>query len=173
MTKKTKLKPSKELTKPKKAIVLFGVDEAGKPRAARFIDDDEALVAKAAQLMGLRLGIATQVKEFEVVDQLPLGRLYAAGKGFVPNVRQDLYDKLNILVGGEPGPVPITLPKTWDELAPGHLVIAHESARLGWWEAVVIKREAEMLTLKWRDYPDQGELSRHIKSVALLATDTP
>jgi hypothetical protein len=46
-------------------------------------------------------------------------------------------------------------------------VIAHESAIEGWWEAIVLARDGDMLTLKWRDY-DQPNVTRHVGSVALL-----
>jgi hypothetical protein len=31
------------------------------------------------------------------------------------------------------------LPVSWDEIGPGHLVIAHESLEYGWWEAIVVE----------------------------------
>ena len=60
------------------------------------------------------------------------------------------------------------LPATWDDIAVGHLVIAHEGAVDGWWEAIVLARDGDMLTLKWRDYPQQANVVRHAGSVALL-----
>jgi hypothetical protein len=59
------------------------------------------------------------------------------------------------------------LPATWDEIAVGHLVIAHEGVKDGWWEAIVLARDGDMLTLKWRDY-QQPNIVRHAGSVALL-----
>ena len=38
----------------------------------------------------------------------------------------------------------------------------------GWWEAIVLARDGDMLTLKWRDYPWQPNVQRHAGSVALL-----
>jgi len=43
--------------------------------------------------------------------------------------------------------------QSWNEIASGHLVIAQESAKDGWWEAIVIDRKADSLTLQFRDYP--------------------
>jgi hypothetical protein len=51
------------------------------------------------------------------------------------------------------------------------LVIAHESATPGWWEAIVLARDGDMLTLKWRDYPWQTNVVRHATTVALLKPD--
>jgi hypothetical protein len=45
------------------------------------------------------------------------------------------------------------LPRSWDEIAPGHLVIAQESLDYGWWEAIVLDRKDDMLTLRFCDYP--------------------
>ena len=44
------------------------------------------------------------------------------------------------------------LPATWDDIATDHLVIAHESKEQRWWEAIVIARDGDMLTLKWRNF---------------------
>ena len=63
------------------------------------------------------------------------------------------------------------LPSTWNDIAVGHLVIAHESATPGWWEAIVLARDGDMLTLKWRDYPWQTNVVRHATTVALLKPD--
>ena len=45
------------------------------------------------------------------------------------------------------------LPKSWSEVRVGSLVIAHEGPVDGWWEAVVTEVHADILTLRWRDYP--------------------
>ena len=47
-------------------------------------------------------------------------------------------------------------------------MIAYEDAINGWWEAIVLARDGDMLTLKWRDYPHQANVRRHVGSVALL-----
>jgi hypothetical protein len=172
---KSKAKSAKPKTKPSgskitRTIVLFGLDD-GKPRAARFLDDNENLLARLAQALGLRMGIATGSKYDDTLDEIPLGRVYATGKGSVPNIGQDLYDKLNALVGGEPGPISKALPKTWDDIAAGHLVVVQESIADGWFEAIVTARDGDMLTLKFRDYPSQPEITRPLTAVALLKHD--
>ena len=157
--------PSPKITS---SIVLFGLDAEGKPRAARFIEDDESLVARLAQALGLRMGIATGTKHADTLDEIPVGRVYATGKGSVPNVSQDLYGKLNALVGGDPGSISTALPKSWEDLAAGHLLIAQDSIADRWFEAVLVKRDGDSLILRWRDYPSQPEFSRPITAVALL-----
>ena len=60
------------------------------------------------------------------------------------------------------------LPGSWDEIAPGHLVIAQESLANGWWEAIVLDRKDDMLTLRFRDYPRLPRFFRHRTAVALM-----
>jgi len=57
--------------------------------------------------------------------------------------------------------------QSWNEIAPGHLVIAQESAEDGWWEAIVIDRKADTLTLQFRDY-SQPKIVRHRSAIALM-----
>ena len=171
MSKKT-AKPKTQKPIPpkigKNTVVLFGLDEDSKPCAARFTDESDALLAKAAAAMGLRLAVPESSQHFELVSKLPVGRLYATGKGFVPNVSKEVYEQIVTAVGGEPGAISTALPKSWDDLAPGHLVVAQDSVANGWFPAVVIKRHEDTLTLKWRDYPSQPEVIRPISAVALL-----
>ena len=65
-------------------------------------------------------------------------------------------------------PVTSGLPRSWESIAVGHMVLVHESPADGWWEATVLKREDEILTLRFRDYPKQPTFIRHINTVALV-----
>jgi hypothetical protein len=121
--------------------------------------------------MALRVGVATGGEHSAVLSKLPHGRLFSTGKGAVPNVRTELYAQLNKLVGGDPGPVSATLPKSWADICSGQLVLAQESVSGGWWEAIVVKRNADSLTLRWRDYPSQDVVVRPLLNVALLNAD--
>src|SRR4051812_20458144 len=78
MSKKT-VKVGRSAPKATKALVLFGLDESGKPRAARFPADQADLVTRAARSMALRLGVATTPEHFEVVNKLPAGRIHTSG----------------------------------------------------------------------------------------------
>ena len=102
--------------------------------------------------------------------------------GFVPNIRQTLYSDVIVALAAEPqqaaiGPdhdktsttVARGLPGSWDEIAPGHLVIAQESLPNGWWEAIVLDRKDDMLTLRFRDYPRLPKFFRHRSAVALMS----
>ena len=161
-----------------KVLIVLGYDEDQKPRAARFPAADLNLVTKAAQLMDLKVYEATTEELAALAKKLPVGRLYSNGKGFVPNVRQNLYSQIIVELAAEPQaaigkdddlPVATGLPRAWDEIAPGHLVIAQESLEYGWWEAIVIARTGDMLTLRFRDYPKLPKFSRHRAAVALIS----
>jgi hypothetical protein len=161
-------------TQPKKSYILLGTDEYAKPRAARFTGEDPALLAKAAEAMHLRLVEITEPDVAEIAALLPAGRLHANGKGLVPYVKGEVYTELMCTAlptkppQPNPDPAPQDLPRTWDDLAPGHVVIARESLELGWWEAVVIERTGDLVTIKYRDYPQYPPLVRHRSVVALI-----
>ena len=164
-------------------LIVLGPDDEGKPRAARFPAGQANLVAKAAKAMNLTVCKADGEALAELAKKLHPGRLYATGRAFVPPVGRNLYGKIveQLKLAGQPVPGDRAddtdrsaaeqpapgLPATWDDIAVGHLVIAHEGAKEGWWEAIVVARDGDMLTLKWRDYA-QPNVVRHAGSVALL-----
>jgi hypothetical protein len=93
--------------------------------------------------MGLKVYKTTSPDVAEVAKKLPVGQLYATGRAFVPNVRQSLYSDVIVTLGAEPHqaavgpdddkastPVARGLPRSWDEIGPGHLVIAQEARSL-------------------------------------------
>jgi hypothetical protein len=170
----TSTKKSAPAQPPTKSYILLGADEYAKPRAARFTGEDPALLAKAAEAMHLRLVEITEPEVAEIAALLPAGRLHANGKGLVPYVKGDVYTELmyTALSPKPPqinaDPLPQDLPRSWDDLAPGHLVIAKESLELGWWEAVVVERTGDLVTIKYRDYPQYPPLVRHRSVIALI-----
>jgi hypothetical protein len=163
-------------------LLVLGFDEQQKPCGARFVDAKPDLVAKAAQVMGLKVYKPSSPEAAELAKKLPVGQLYATGRAFVPHVRQSLYSDVIVALAAEPqqaaiGPdddkasIPVArgLPRSWDEIAPGHLVIAQESLDYGWWEAIVLDRKDDMLTLRFRDYPRLPKFFRHCTAVALMS----
>jgi hypothetical protein len=154
----------------------MGYDEHHKPCAARFTGADPNLVAKAAKLMDLEVREVSSEDLAAVAKKLPIGRLYGNGRGFVPNVRQELYSEVVVALSGdaappEPETMPVAsgLPRSWDEIAAGHLVIAQETLALGWWEAIVIARKDDMFSLRFRDYPKIPKFVRHRSAIALMS----
>jgi len=164
----TKAKDAKTTSQPKltPALILFGLDEYEKPKAGWFDEKDAEIALKASQQLRLnRLKITTAIPK-DVIEGLPQGRLHASG-ALIPHVRRDVYEKVRALAGplaGQAG----GLPKSWDDIDVGHLVIAYENSEDGWWEAIVTEKNKDMLTLRWRDYPKQPTVTRHRSSVALL-----
>ena len=73
------------------ALVVFGLDPEGKPRAARFADQDAELAVKAAALLGHR---AVHISDPEILEALPGGDVFARGNGFIRRVRRPVFDKL-------------------------------------------------------------------------------
>ena len=170
---------SSKPAKPK-AYVLLGANEYAKPRGARFAADaDPELLAKAADTMHLWLIAVTNDELAELAARLPAGRLHASGGGLVPYIKGELYfELLGTALDDEPWPPPDPgpaqkLPRSWDEIAPGHVVIARETFECGWWEAVVIERNGDLLTLAHRDYPRVPKFVRHRSAIALISAPAP
>jgi hypothetical protein len=162
-------KPHAKITqdepKPGPAIIAFGLDPTNKPRAATFTADQVEHATKAAELMKLRVVKVQGPELTELATRLEAGRIYASGHGFVPPIRPDLYDRLDGLADRAAAP---GLPGSWDEIDVGHLVLATEAPEEGYWEAIVLARDNDMLTLKWVGYPRDPQLVRHRAAVALL-----
>ena len=153
------------------AVIVYGLDAHNKPQAARFPERLCDLAIKAAQQLKLNVLPVTSPDVAEFAADLPVGRINSSGRGLVPYVRQNVYDKVLELAHAadpaQPAPAP-GLPRSWNEIDVGHLVIAFENKDDGWWEAIVIETNNDMLTLRWRDYPKQPTLVRHRAAVALL-----
>jgi hypothetical protein len=183
MTKKTRKpdKPAKPAratptVKPAaKTYILFGADEYAKPRAAKFTTEEPAVLAKAAEAMHVRLVQVTKPDLAEVAVKLPAGRLHASGQGLVPYVKGPLYMELIAAIlpdddsPASPDPTAQELPGSWDEIRPGHVVIAKETSECGWWDAVVVERNGDLVTLRYRDFPRCPNIVRHRSAVALIS----
>jgi hypothetical protein len=174
---------------PLAPVVLFGIDSRGKPKAARFGKAAANLAVKAASQLQLRVIPTDQPKVAEIAARLPVGRVHATGKTFVPFVRRDLYDKLIAAAENGNGSVAMrtsasqatggaapakpqnpnpNLPGSWDQIGLGDLVVAQESLDQGWYDAIVVELSGDMLTLRWRDYPRERRFVRHRFRVGLL-----
>jgi hypothetical protein len=95
-------KSSSNAPAPVTSLIVLGFDEQQKPRGAKFVDAKPDLVTKAADLMGFKVYEASPPEVAEAAKKLPIGRLYANGRGFVPNIRQSLYSDLVVALGLEP-----------------------------------------------------------------------
>jgi hypothetical protein len=167
-------------------LVLFGMDNRGKPKGARFGKEHASLAMKAATQLQLKVLASSDPKVAEIAARLPVGRVHATGRTFVPFIRRDLYDKLVAAAangnahptsppnghsgaqGSTPGGSAPHLPQNWQAIGLGDLVVAQESLEDGWYEAIVVEANGDMLTLRWRDYPRQRRFARHRLRLGLL-----
>ena len=65
-------------------------------------------------------------------------------------------------------PITSGLPRTWDEIAVGHLVLAQETLDEGFWECICQKREGDLVTLRYRDAPQYSQFVRHVTALGLI-----
>ena len=156
-----------------RTFILFGADEHCNPRAARFSAADPGLLATAAETMSPCLVRGEDPDLAAIAKRLPVGQLHADGRGLVPFVEPDVYEDLVFETIGSKGPTygkdSASRPaRTWDDIAPGDMILAHETLEVGWWEAVVIGRDGDLLTMRFRDYPKYGKFVRHRNAVALI-----
>ncbi|MCP3441989.1 hypothetical protein [Bradyrhizobium sp. CCGUVB14] len=171
---------------------MLGLDLDNKPRGARFDNVDDRVVSVALDL-GLGAVVKASTEFGQVAQKLPAGRLYASGKAFIPAIKETLLTELMTILrkpgdaseayklenrpqkndSGDPlvrcrSPITSGLPRNWEEVDVGHMVLAHEGYEDGWWEAVVVKRENDILTLRYRDSPKLPTFVRHLNTVALV-----
>jgi len=189
----TKAKSSTLTTIYPAPVVLFGIEGRGKPKAARFGKDHADLAVKAASQLQLQVLANDNPKVAEIAARLPVGRVHATGKTFVPFIRRDLYDKLIAVAsngknhpppppstaaatasasGPKPGGSTPNLPGNWCDIGIGDLVVAQESPEDGWYAAIVMEANGDMFTLRWRDYPRDRRIVRHRNRLGLLHPGT-
>lgn len=173
--------------------LIFGLDKDGKPRGGRYpkLRDD---FVSAVMDMGFQVQPIPDELE-SLVAKMPLGRIYSSGKGYIPPIRKALFDKIQDAyraweakyatqevraprkdrptvsesapadAGSGKGRVG-NLPHDWDAIVVGDAVIAPISPDAGWWVSIVMAREGDLLTLRYRDYPKKPPFVRHISTVA-------
>jgi hypothetical protein len=166
-------------------LVLFGIDSRGKPKAARFGKQHAGLALKAATQLQLQVLTGNDPKIADLTAQVPVGRVHATGRTFVPFIRRDLYDQLLAAAangndspsssdgssgesGSTPGGSAPHLPQNWQAIGIGDLVVANQSQEDGWYEAIVVEANGDMFTLRWRDYPRERRIVRHRLRLGLL-----
>jgi hypothetical protein len=178
-------------------LLVYGLDEAGKPKGARFAASDSEKVLSITKAMNLQSCQDCSEQIAAVGVKLPVGRIYARGKAFIPNIKRDLYDKLLAAIGSsaEPDdrthegtapsaapssvvhepteaailpPLASGLPQNWESIAAGNMILADAGPGEGYWHAIVISRDDAILTLRYRDYPKVPKFERHVSTVALI-----
>lgn len=173
-------------------IVVLGIDVDGKPHASRFEESDVQFVQRAAELMGFHvIRVAPETEELHTIAEgLPLGKIFATGRAFVPFVGRTAFDKLATLVEGgmtieqraEAGAPPVfpladmfttdaisTADALWAKIETGTTVLAAqpEDYGPGWWEGVVVAVDGDNLTVRWVDDPAEEPIHVTRRHVAL------
>jgi hypothetical protein len=160
------------MSKQKPIIIVAGLDQEQRPHAARFTLVDEQLAAKAASLMGLKIGMAETSKALSLARELTKGRVFATGRALVPYVKQEVFDETQTaILFEEPNPIlfepeadsdPLLPESAGDPIAIGRVVLALEGKGLGWWEAIVldVDDEHDRVSLKWREWPELRRFTR-------------
>ncbi len=172
MTQKSGAKPSADV--PAK-VVVFGLDSNWRPHAAWFPKAQADQARAAAKQLRLNVIEVSNGTAADLVGKLPAGQIHAAGPAMVPPVREDLYEKVVATInsrgeaGKQPGePIVTDLPETWAAIKPGHLVLTQDSLVDGWYEAIVVGRTGDKLTLRSRDYPGHPNFTVPVMAVALV-----
>jgi hypothetical protein len=189
---------------PRVQLFVYGLDEAGKPKGARFLMSEMETVFPVVTAQKLQTFDGGSSEEtVKLGMKLAVGRIYARGKAFIPNIKRDLYDGILAALASDrakhdrsqaertaaaaaareapktseqaPAYVPTVLPplasglpQNWESIAAGNMVLADEGPGEGWWEAIVISRDNEILTLRYRDYPKVPKFERHISTIGLI-----
>ena len=162
--------PAKPNSEGSAKVIVFGVDNVDwLPRAAWFSKSQADAARAAAKQLHLNVAEVTNGIATDLAAKIPEGRVHVRGPGAVPTVREDLYEKVVATINGS-GP---TATDTWDAIKPGHLVVAHESLRDGWFEAIVTERTGDKVTLRWREYGGQPTFTVPVTAVALLNPARP
>jgi hypothetical protein len=175
MTQKSAVKLSSDSSGK---VVVFGICDDDKPHVAWFPKTQTDAARVAAKQLRLNVIDVTNGKAADVLAKVPPGRIHAPGTGMVPAVGTDLYEKVIATLNprGEAGQTPDTpivtdLPASFIAIKPGHLVLTNESLVDGWWEAIVVDRSGDKVTLRMRDYPAYGKFTVPVTAVALLNPD--
>ena len=171
--------------------VVLGTGTDGKAHASRFEPRDQQFVSRAAALMGFHvISVSPESEELHgIAAALPLGKIFATGRAFVPFVSRAAYEKLAPLVEGGIGnakpAMPTPMPNKpaakpdaeaascadalWGKIGVGSIVLAEQPELYGpgWWEGVVVGVKGDKLTIRWVDDATEEPLRVARRNVAL------
>jgi len=176
-------------------LVVLGIDVDGRPHGSRFEERDAPFVQRAAELMGFHvIRVPPDNTELHgIAEGLPLGKIFATGRAFVPFVGRAAFDQLAALVDGDItvrarrpiGAMPTepdvssaadaeidagaAVETLWLAVEIGSTVLATQPSDYdGWWESVVVAVNGDDLTVRWRDGPPEKPFRVSRRNVALL-----
>jgi hypothetical protein len=173
-------------------IVVLGIDVDGRAHASRFEERDAPFVLRAAEMMGFHVvRVPPDNDELHAIaEKLPLGKIFATGRAFVPFVSRSALDQLAVLVEGgvtvearaTAGVAPVfpladmytteavnTADALWSKIEVGTVVLASQPDVYGpgWWEGIVVGIKGDDLTLRWTDEPTEDPVQVSRRDVAL------
>jgi hypothetical protein len=190
----------------KGSVIIFGLDDEPKPRAARYLEKDAQAAVKIAQQLHLNVWKVTTTTLPDLVSKAPFGNPATIGWAACPKVPREVWeavlqaatldnparketvptieeqDKASVK-GLKPADLSELerqiiavaherqidrLPDNWSSIKEGSVVLVQQNRDDGWWEGYVLKRQGNMLTLRWRDFPRQPTIVRHLSTVALM-----
>lgn len=175
-----------------KYLVMIGVGDDRKARAARFDPAEEAAVRKAAGLMNFRVGHAKNEQAIALAAKLPEGKLFESGLGMVPLVNEDtFYKHFKLLtfdaawtsagiIAGRPKNADEAALKAadtlWAGIKVGSVVLGFDATdpqAFGWSAAVVVSvsKDGQKLELRYRDWPGYKTFIAERRAVALMRPD--
>jgi hypothetical protein len=174
------------------AHVVHGLDKDAKPRAAVIPASDLDAAHRAAAGLGFKIGRAETPEALDLAKDLPELKVFVTGKGLVPLVKQQLFDRLTpLLVPIPAAPTGSSSPdkgkadasKTtdakaspanpWQAIKVGSVVLCRDpkpGPERSWWECVVqsVTPDGKLLKVRWQNYPDQRAFTVRRNSVAIL-----
>jgi hypothetical protein len=173
-----------------KLLVILGLNDDRKPRAARFDFKDDALCRKAAGAMNMRVGLAKSDEAATLASKLPQGKIYESGVGLVPLVRAEVFYKLQEILsfdqtwneigvitgrGTTASPELIkAADEVWSAVKVGSTVLAFDGSdptAFGWGAAIVTAIKNGTLELRWRDWAEEKPFKARRQTVALFRPD--
>ena len=160
-------------------LVLYGLDDKAKPRAALVAAAEADAARVIAAGLNFQLRPISTAQQRVLAAELAPASLSENGYSAVPAVRPALFAEIenasqeqeNSAPELDSAPAADQVSVTpWDQIKIGQLVLTQEDdPKHGWWEAIVLSEldDGEVL-LRYRDYPTQSKFVRHRDKLALL-----
>jgi len=175
--------PAKSAT-TQPAVIVFGVSAIGKPRAGTFKASDVPAARKAAAKLGFKVIDLTDETGLALAAKVPAGRIGGARDNIIPFVNKDLYAQITASEiksqkngqgrtnGGSamsPEANPPRLPRSWDDIKAGDMVLAQEADPLdGWWQVIVTEANGDLFKLRWPGSGRGRPLQKHRATLGLI-----
>lgn len=159
-------------------IVVLGLHNDGRPRAAAYSSANKEIAAKAAERWKLRLGYACDDAGRELMKGIPSGLQHPFEKIDAPVIKRETYDLLLKVLKPEPlPPAPSPLPSAagganpWDAIEVGSTVLWQSDPAEGYFpcEVVGMSKDRKQVQLKWIGYPKLPTFQAKRVAVGLIA----